>query len=79
MDHSNIQIHSTVGGMSNDYKAAKEAFVLGMMDSSITHVNLVSLGGRPFSLLYPTRVASGICSKATVANLYTTPASLDDV
>jgi hypothetical protein len=43
MDHSNIQIHSTVGGMSNDYKAAKEAFVLGMMDSSITHVNLVSL------------------------------------
>ena len=35
--------HSTVGGMSNDYKAAKEAFVSGMTGSSIMHVNLVSL------------------------------------
>ncbi|EDR10434.1 uncharacterized protein LACBIDRAFT_317362 [Laccaria bicolor S238N-H82] len=54
--------------MSNDYKAAKEAFVSGMMGSSITHINLVSL------VALPTCVASGFCSKATVTNLDTTPA-----
>ena len=43
LEHIVLVSHSTVGGMSNDYKAAKEAFVSGMTGSSILHVNLVSL------------------------------------